>query len=106
MEDPINRYLPGELRRIAQVAGLEAAVRISSAFGGNVIYVPALDELRKLARDEKIRMGFRSGGTARELSDRFGLSERSIWRVLNRPVPRLKEELLGLIERGAPKDIE
>ncbi|KKL78919.1 hypothetical protein LCGC14_2020060, partial [marine sediment metagenome] len=42
MEDPINRYLPGELRRIAQVAGFEAAVRISSAFGGNVIYVPAL----------------------------------------------------------------
>ncbi len=104
MEDPINRYLPGELRRIAQVAGLEAAVRISSAFGGNVIYVPALEELQRLARDEKIRMEFRRGGTARELSARFGLSERSIWRVLNRPVPRLKEELLGLIESGAAKD--
>ncbi len=90
MDEPLHKYLPGELRRIADVAGLEAAVRISSALGGNVIYVPSLDELQRLARDEKIRRESRKGLTARALSERFGISERSIWRVLKRPVPRLR----------------
>ncbi len=101
MDEPLLRYLPGELRRIADVVGLEGAVRIAAVFGGNVIYVPALEELQRLARDESIRRQFRSGVIARTLAERFGLTERSIWRVLNRPVPRLKEELLNLIEAGS-----
>jgi Mor family transcriptional regulator len=103
MEETLHKYLPGELRKIADIAGLEAAVRISSVFGGNVIYVPALEELQRLARDEKIRRQYRKGVKVRLLSGRFQISERSIWRVLNRPVPRLKDELISLIERGAEK---
>lgn len=101
MDEPLLKYLPGELRRIADVVGLEGAVKIAAVFGGNVLYVPALEELQRLARDETIRRQFRGGVIARILAERFGLTERSIWRVLKRPVPRLKEELLDLIKSGA-----
>jgi hypothetical protein len=39
--------LPGDLRRIAEVAGLEAAVRIARAFRGTYLYVQGLDDLMK-----------------------------------------------------------
>ncbi len=104
MDEPLLRYLPGELRRIADVVGLEGALRIAAVFGGNMLYVPALEELQRLARDETIRRQFRSGATARTLAERFRLTERSIWRVLNRRMPRLKEELISLIESGATQE--
>ena len=101
IDESLLRYMPGELRRIADVVGLESAVKIAAVFGGNVLYVPALEELQRLARDENIRRQFRCGATARTLAERFGLSERSIWRIQNRQMPRLKEELIRLIESGS-----
>lgn len=100
MEDTLLRYLHGDLRRIAEVAGVEAAVRISLALGGNVVYVPALGDLQRLVRDERIRKEYRGGKTVRALSRRFGLTERSIWRVLNKPGPKLGPDLVSLIESG------
>jgi Mor family transcriptional regulator len=100
LEDTLLRYLHGDLRRIAEVAGVEAAVRISLALGGNVVYVPALGDLHRLARDERIRREFRGGKTVRALSRSFGLTERSIWRILNKAGPRLGPELVSLLEGG------
>lgn len=106
MEETLLRYMHGDLRRIAEIAGVEAAVRISLALGGNVVYVPALGELHKLARDERIRKEFRSGRTARALSRRFGLTERSIWRILNKPGPRLGPKIASLLEAARKEFVE
>jgi Mor family transcriptional regulator len=92
--------LPGDLRRIAEVAGVEAAVKIASAFRGTYLYVPGLDDFIRQLRDEKIRRHYDRGIPVRALAVRFGVSQRSVRKILNRaPAPispmlyRLFEEL-------------
>lgn len=101
LDKALLEYLPRDLQRIAEVAGLEATIKICMVFGGNVLYVPALGELQRLARDERIRRQYRSGITVRALSVSSSLTERSIWRILNRHVPRLGPVVLGIID-GSP----
>lgn len=77
--------LPGDLRRIAEVAGLEAALRIARAFRGTYLYVPGLDEFEKQLRDERIRKDYDQGKSVRKLSLQYGVTERAIWKILKKP---------------------
>lgn len=74
--------LPGDLGRIAEVAGLDAAVSIARAFRGTYLYVPGLDEYQKQMRDEAIKRDYDAGLSVKKISLRRGLSERQIRRIL------------------------
>jgi Mor family transcriptional regulator len=60
-DENLLEILPGDLRRIAEVAGLEAAVRIAQTFGGTFIYVPGLDDMMRRARDAMIKKDLSKG---------------------------------------------
>lgn len=81
----IIEMLPGELKRIAEVAGLEAAVRIARSFKGALLYVPGLDDMARMARDAAIRKDYSKGTNARELSKKHHISERQIRRIVSTP---------------------
>lgn len=83
-EEGLLDSLPGDLRRIAEVAGLEAAVKIARAFRGTCIYVAGLDELRKQIRDERIREDFDAGRPVKMISVKYGLTERGVWKILKK----------------------
>lgn len=77
--------LPGDLKLVAEVAGSEAAIRLAFRFGGTYLYVPALDEFRRIMRDEDIRVSYDQGVPARKLASIFHISIRSVRRILKEP---------------------
>jgi Mor family transcriptional regulator len=90
--------LPGDLRKIAEVAGLDAALKIGRAFRGTHLYIRGLDPFLRIVRDEKIRRDYGKGGTPRVLSARYGLTTRQIRRILGEePVRDIPDTLLDLM---------
>lgn len=96
--DPLIESLPGDLRRIAEVAGIEAAVKIGQAFRGTYIYIPGLDDLMKRARDERIRKEYDEGKLVKMIAVKYGLSERGTWKILKKPPKPLNPLINMLLE--------
>ncbi len=84
-DENIIEMLPGELRKIAEVAGLEAAVRIARSFRGSFLYVPGLDDMMRRARDEVIKRDYDTGIRARELAKKHRITERQIRKIVSAP---------------------
>lgn len=79
--DIINQ-LPGDLKRIAEVVGVDVAIRIAKEFRGTYLYIHSLDDLLREIRDKKIREEYTAGKKVRELAIKYGLTERWIWNIL------------------------
>lgn len=91
-ESELIARLPGDLRRIAEVAGLDAALKIANELGGVPLYIAKLDDLYREVRDAKIRAEYDgSGKTGKDLALKYNLTERQIWTILGR-----EEETLPL----------
>jgi hypothetical protein len=84
LRDSDIQYLPGDLKAIAEVVGVEAAVRIGAKFQGMMLYVAGLDELKRALRDERIMTAYGRGSSVKTLSERFGISRRGIHKIINR----------------------
>jgi Mor family transcriptional regulator len=98
MEESVREMLGGDLRRIADVAGLEAAIKISRAMRGTTIYIPSLDEIERLARDERIRHDYHiKGYSARRVAMLHEVTERAVWKILNRISQNLSPETLEIL---------
>ena len=78
----IIEQLPGDIRRIAEVIGVEAALKIAKAFRGTRLYIHTTDEFLREIRDKKIREEYSNRSKVRELAIRYELTERQIWNVL------------------------
>ena len=89
--------LPGDLRRLAEVAGLEAAVKIARAFRGTILYVPSLDEMMRRARDISIKRDYDGGAVLKELAPRYGLTIRRIRKILDTPDVEMPEEFIRIL---------
>ncbi len=97
----IEKELKGDLRKIAEVAGLEAAMKIGSAFRGTSLYINGLDGLKRKVRDEEIRRAYEAGTKVRSLSRRYGLSERQIRRILGEePEDKLPLAAVSIIKNS------
>jgi hypothetical protein len=84
LRDSDMQYLPGDLKAIAEVVGVEAAVQIGAKFQGMMLYVAGLDELKRALRDERIMSAYGKGSSVKTLSERFGISRRGIHKIINR----------------------
>lgn len=91
--------LPGDLALIAEVAGLDAALKIAEAFRGSYIYVPGLDGFGRELRNERIREDYGRGLSVRRLSIKYSLTERSIRSVLGSASRGLSAEVLEALDR-------
>jgi Mor family transcriptional regulator len=91
--------LPGDIRRIAEVVGVEAAVKIAQAFRGTFIYIHNLDDFIRQIRDKKIRSEYAGGGKVRTLAIKNRLTERQIRNILNiEPASDASPSLLELMK--------
>ena len=98
LEREMTRKFPGDLRRIAEVAGVEAAIKIGMSFKGTNLYIGARVEMIRELRDSKIREEFDRGISVKRLSIKYKLSERQIRKVLC-GVDDIPEEAHGLISK-------
>ena len=74
--------IPGEYRDIAEKLGLDVFLSLSELCGGQDLYVPKIESLRREGRDREIRARF-DGGNYRILARQFRLSERQIRTIIN-----------------------
>jgi hypothetical protein len=77
--------LPGSLRHVAEVVGLEAALRIARAFSGTYLYVPKYERVMRQTRDGFIRLEYDRGRSVKRLAAKYGLTERSVRKIIGRP---------------------
>lgn len=69
--------LPHDLRKIAELIGIDALFRLSAALGGDSLHIPHPERLSVTVRNRDIRAAF-NGRNYRELAIRHGLTVRWI----------------------------
>ena len=74
--------IPEEYRDIAEAIGMEAFTQLTLLCGGQSLYIPKGETLRRDGRDREIRARF-NGGNYRALASQFRLSERQIRKIIN-----------------------
>ncbi len=83
-DDKLIFRLPGALREIAEMCGLDNALKIGEKFGGSNLYIPKPNGLMRDIRNARIRNEYDSGKyTISALSRRHGLSSRMISYILS-----------------------
>jgi Mor family transcriptional regulator len=88
--------LPGDLRLIAEVIGVEATMKLAQAFGGTPLYIVKIDAFARRLRNKAFREEFdrrtATGETAtavvRDIARRRDLCERQLWNIVNAPDER------------------
>lgn len=74
--------LPEAHRKLAEVIGVEATLRLSEVYGGLTLYVPKLDMVHAAMRTKRIRAEY-DGTNARQLARKYGVSNRCIQRAVS-----------------------
>jgi len=102
-EADIIARLPGDLKRVAEIIGIDNALAMVSAFGGSYLIIPKCDGLVKEIRDNEIRSLYDSGEiTIRKLAWKFKLSDRQIQTILSKTSKDVPLPLLELIASKKP----
>ncbi len=74
--------LPPEYRDLADDIGLDSALRLVEARGGEGLYVPTADKICRAARDRAIRADREAGMSLRDIKRKYGLTMVWIRRIL------------------------
>jgi Mor family transcriptional regulator len=70
--------------KLADLIGDEAALRVREEFGGLVVSIPKLDDVRRRQRDDAIRSEYDKSGKVSELARKHGLGIRQIYNILKK----------------------
>ena len=74
--------IPAEYADLVEVLGLDGFLTLVDLCGGQSLYIPKGETLRRDGRDREIRARF-NGGNYRALASQFRLSERQIRKIIN-----------------------
>ncbi|SHH29946.1 Mor transcription activator family protein [Desulfofustis glycolicus] len=74
--------LPGELKSIAEIVGIENAIKLAISFRGCSLYIRSLDQLFRKKRNNKIRNEYDNGESVLFLARKYRLSTRSVEIIL------------------------
>ncbi|MGD9950516.1 MAG: Mor transcription activator family protein [Desulfobulbus sp.] len=78
--------LPGILKEIARVIGVDNAVKLAREFSGGHLYIPSIARLEKKERDQQMRAEYDQGSvTVAKLARKYRVSERTAWTILGKP---------------------
>jgi len=81
--------LKNEQYELAELIGIEAYKTLVYNYAGSSIYVPKVDTLINVDRQDKIRSEF-DGYNFRELALKYDVSERTIRRIVSEDVKKLR----------------
>jgi len=89
-------HLPGALREIAEVAGVEAALAIARRFPGCRLEIPVCRDLLAEVRNRQIRADYDAGESVNGLAVRYRLTSRHICTILGKPDSDIAPPVLPL----------
>ena len=75
--------LPEEYQIVAELFGVDGALRLAKQSGGMRIYVPKFEKLIRARRDARIRAEF-NGANHRELARKYDLTETWVREIVAR----------------------
>lgn len=75
--------LPEEYQIVAELFGVEGALKLAKESGGMRIYVPKFEKLIRARRDVRIRAEF-NGANHRELARKYELTETWVREIVGR----------------------
>ena len=76
-------YMKQKYKEYEELIGIENLTILSHVFGGSNIYIPKEKELQKREKYKKILEEF-TGENTKELAEKYGISERTIYRVIKK----------------------
>ena len=82
---PEIKDMPGELKEIAGVIGVDNTLKLAQAFRGCTIYMCSIDHLIRKKRNASIRDDHNKGMRVNPLVRKYKLSKRQIETILNSP---------------------
>lgn len=97
--------LQGDLKKIAEVIGLEPTLKLAKKFRGTHLYIASIDSLLRHLRDFKIRQDFKRGVNIRGLVTKYSLTERQVRRIL-KGIEESQVLLDSLLDEEKTKDIK
>ena len=85
-DDAILKRLGGDFKRVAEIIGVDNALRLSNEFGGLWISIPKLDDMRREVRNTEIRRQYDAAAdktsAVRDLARQHNLTGRQIYNIL------------------------
>jgi Mor family transcriptional regulator len=88
--------LHGEVRAIAKLIGLKAALQLASEYGGESIYIPKNQAITRIVRNRAICEEF-NGSNCQELARKYRMTTRYIRDILKKKNKyKTKEQQLNL----------
>jgi len=100
MSNDVIDKLPGDLREVAEIIGVDNTMALVGRFGGTYIRVPKCEGLLRMIRDNKIRAFYDSGKfDVRALALKFKLTDRTISEILKGSDDEVPQQLLSLFDR-------
>lgn len=73
--------LPDAHKKLAEIIGVEAMLKLSEACGGINLYIPMIDGVKTAARAKEIREEYNGRNIAR-LARKYGLSVRAVYLIV------------------------
>lgn len=73
--------LPEQHRKIAEVIGVDATIKLCETYGGMNLYIPMMDAVRTAERDRAIREEYNGANVAR-LARKHSLSVRAVYAIV------------------------
>lgn len=83
-----QEMLPAAHRKLADVIGVEATLKLCETFGGESLYIPLTDAVYAAVRRKWIREEYvQRGANPRWIARKYGISEREVQRIVNEVQP-------------------
>lgn len=84
MKDLDIDLLPGDIQRYCRIIGVDNLLKLAEAAGGKRIYIPKKEGILKYFAIEEIRREHQAGATVAALSQKYGISERTIYKYIKK----------------------
>lgn len=82
-EEVSLEMLPDANRKLAEVIGVEAMLKLCERYGGETLYIPMTDAVYAAVRRKWIKDDYvRHGSNTRWIARKYGLSEREVQRIV------------------------
>lgn len=97
--DDVIKKLPGDLKELAELIGLDHTLAIVNRWGGSYLIVAKCEGIIKEIRDNEIRKDYDTGKfTIRGLVRKYKLTDRTISTILSKVDTEVPLPLLELIK--------
>lgn len=103
LEDADPSDLPNVYQNIINMVGYRNMLVLIANYSGGYLYVPKLDQLERLLRDDKIMTDYTAGRTAQQLAHKYNLSVVQIYEIIKTQNRKsgVTGDQLSLLQDGA-----